>query len=61
MDKDPTQMTDEQISNTIISEYDDGLCPDCEIPIVKDIEEGEACENCGHVFWLVSSCIIEEP
>jgi regulator of replication initiation timing len=30
--------------------YKDG-CPDCGEPIPPDIEEGQECCQCGHIFW----------
>jgi len=31
-------------------DYKDGECPDCGTPIGDDVEFGESCPNCGHVF-----------
>jgi len=31
--------------------YDDGLCPDCQLPIPDDAVDEQSCENCGHVFY----------
>jgi len=31
--------------------YENGECPDCGEPIPDDSDEGQACTNCGHVFW----------
>ena len=36
--------------NPIKLSYDDGECPDCNLEIPDDVEEGQACINCGHVF-----------
>jgi hypothetical protein len=30
--------------------YKGGLCPDCGDAIPEEAEDGEECENCGHVF-----------
>jgi len=38
--------------NPIKQAYEDGECPDCGDPIPDDVAEGQACENCGHVFCL---------
>lgn len=32
-------------------QYENGECPDCGDPISKLCVNGEACSNCGHVFW----------
>jgi len=40
------------ISQTIISSYSKGKCPDCAEPIPEDVQEGVGCTNCLHVFWL---------
>lgn len=42
-------------SAAIIGSYPDGECPDCGEKIPKDVVEGEACENCGHVFTVEAS------
>jgi len=31
--------------------YPDGACPDCQTPIDQDATDGDACPDCGHVFW----------
>lgn len=31
-------------------------CPDCCEPIPDEAEEGEECENCGHVFTDNPAC-----
>lgn len=31
--------------------YPDGECPDCGDPIPSEAVEGDACANCGHVFY----------
>ena len=31
--------------------YPNGRCPDCQELIDPDATDGEACPNCGHVFW----------
>lgn len=30
----------------------EGVCPDCQTELPIDVQEGEECVNCGHVFWL---------
>jgi hypothetical protein len=37
--------------NHVKAAYEDGICPDCDNEIPDDVEEGEACAVCGHVFW----------
>ena len=32
-------------------EFEDGECPDCGEPLFE-IEDGDECDNCGHVFHL---------
>jgi hypothetical protein len=39
------------MSNPIVDSYEGGLCPDCSELIPQDVEEGEECANCGHVFY----------
>lgn len=31
--------------------YEGGVCPDCLEEIPDDYEEGDECDNCGHVFY----------
>lgn len=31
--------------------YIDGTCPDCDMLIPEDAENGSECVVCGHVFW----------
>jgi hypothetical protein len=31
--------------------YEDGVCPDCQDQIPIDCVDGQACNNCGHVFF----------
>ena len=31
--------------------YMNGLCPDCQEEIPDDVVDGDACENCNHVFY----------
>lgn len=35
--------------------YEDGVCPDCGAIIPENTESGEACKNCGHVFWVADN------
>jgi Zn finger protein HypA/HybF involved in hydrogenase expression len=37
-------------SKAIIDSYPKGKCPDCQKKIPADVQEGESCKNCGHVF-----------
>ncbi len=41
-----------EISDKILSQYDDQRCPDCNEEIPLTVQEGEECLNCGHVFWI---------
>lgn len=36
--------------------YHDCECPDCGEPIPDETLPGEACANCGHVFWDERKC-----
>ena len=29
-----------------------GACPDCGEHIGDSIQHGDACYNCGHIFWV---------
>jgi len=40
--------------NTVKDAYDGGICPDCGEDIPTDTQDGEACHNCGHVFYGLS-------
>lgn len=41
--------------------YENGLCPDCQEEIPDDAQEGQECENCGHVFnKIVAEYIIKD-
>jgi len=31
--------------------YPNLVCPTCESPISEEVEEGDECPACGHVFW----------
>lgn len=35
----------------ITSPYVGGACPDCGEDIPEESEDGDECENCGHVLW----------
>ena len=37
-------------TNPVWNSYTDGECPDCGDPIPTDVQEGDGCCNCGHVF-----------
>jgi hypothetical protein len=41
--------------------YIDGVCPDCNLPIPEDAENGSECVNCGHVFWECTQDDSPEP
>lgn len=32
--------------------YENKVCPDCKIDIPNNVVSGEACVNCGHVFYV---------
>jgi hypothetical protein len=34
----------------VAADYPKRLCPDCGAPISRDRVDGEACDDCGHVF-----------
>ncbi len=36
--------------NAIKEAYHNGECPDCGDEIPDDVQEGQECANCGHVF-----------
>lgn len=36
--------------NAIKNSYPNGVCPDCGDEIPDDVESGQECANCGHVF-----------
>jgi len=39
--------------NIVKNSYKDGVCPDCNENIPEDMDtEGDACSNCGHVFYV---------
>ena len=37
--------------NPIKNNYNEGVCPDCIENIPDDVSSGDACRNCGHVFY----------
>jgi len=39
-------------SQRIRKSYPDEECPDCGEPIPKNVVDGQACKNCGHVYYL---------
>jgi len=39
-------------SELIQNTYENSECPDCGEPIPDDVVSGQACTNCGHVFYL---------
>lgn len=41
---------------SLADEYPEGLCPDCDLPIPIDVDDGEDCEVCGHVFQCPQPC-----
>jgi rubredoxin len=36
--------------NAVKNSYPNGECPDCGENIPDDVQSGEECANCGHVF-----------
>lgn len=44
------------MKNQIKNSYKNGKCPDCESSINENIEDGEECLNCGHVFYSIVPC-----
>jgi len=38
-------------SEQVKAAYENSECPDCGEAIPVHVKEGEACRNCGHVFW----------
>jgi hypothetical protein len=36
--------------------YTNAQCPDCNEMIPFDVEEGNECSNCGHVFTITKEC-----
>ena len=38
-------------SQAIIDNYPNGLCPDCQWKIRRNVKEGDNCPNCEHVFY----------
>ena len=41
-----------EVESRIIREsYDNAECPDCGEAIPTTVVDGQACENCGHVFY----------
>ena len=40
-------------TNKIYNSYENGECPDCGEGIPKNVQEGDACKNCEHVFGAV--------
>ncbi len=49
----PLEEVMEEISESqmIINNYQNGECPDCHRLIPRKVTEGQACRNCGHVFY----------
>lgn len=39
-------------SGLIRNAYPECECPDCGEDIPEDVVDGQACSNCGHVFYL---------
>lgn len=38
------------LPNPVRDSYENGECPDCGDEIPLDVEDGQSCDNCGHVF-----------
>ena len=41
--------------------YENAECPDCGTPIPKDAEDGDSCDNCGHVLYRIREVVGEAP
>ena len=41
-------------TNSVKKAYEDGECPDCGETIPDDVQEGQTCSNCQHVFYSQS-------
>jgi uncharacterized Zn finger protein (UPF0148 family) len=37
--------------NPVLNSYPDKECPDCGEPLPEVVQEGDACCQCGHVFY----------
>jgi len=42
---------DISVESPVKAAYPDGRCPDCGLLIDDDVEDGDECSNCGHVFY----------
>lgn len=42
-------------NNAILNAYENQVCPDCQEGIPHNVEGGDECENCGHVFYEIES------
>jgi ribosomal protein S27AE len=41
-------------TESVMGVYENNECPDCGQPIPLDAQVGEACDNCGHVFYQLT-------
>lgn len=39
--------------NDVQDSYKNAECPDCQEPIPPSAQDGDECENCGHVFYAI--------
>lgn len=48
------------MNNQMKDTYTNGECPDCFDKIPDEVEEGDACSNCGHVFCDIHENDLDE-
>lgn len=41
--------------NDVLNAYENQVCPDCQEDIPHDVENGDECKNCGHVFYAIET------
>lgn len=39
------------VESAVKGSYENGACPDCGYEIPNDVQDGDRCENCPHVFY----------
>ena len=39
------------VESSVKGSYENGACPDCGYEIPNDVQDGDRCENCPHVFY----------
>lgn len=44
------------VVNPIKESYTNGVCPDCDSEIPDDVNDGDSCESCNHVFTDERPC-----